>query len=192
MMKVLFFQKLTHHKWLNLFKLHYTDKNNVSRVWLLASRSKEPKAITCKTDPPDAVVIVARHAATGKIVLIREYRVPLADVEYGFPAGLIDPGESIQEAAARELKEETGLDVIQFTKTSPPVYSSAGVTDESVAMVYVECDGKPNTAGNQASESIEVLLISREEAGALCGDNGLKFDAKTWLTLSAYAQSGVL
>jgi ADP-ribose pyrophosphatase len=191
-MKVLFYQKLTNHKWLNLFKLHYTDTHNASRAWLLASRSKEPKAISRITDPPDAVVIVARHAVTGKIVVIREYRVPLADVEYGFPAGLVDAGETIEQAAARELKEETGLDVVKFTKISPPVYSSAGLTDESIAMVFLECEGEPSATGNQASESIEVMFISREEAGALCRDSGIKFDAKAWLVLSAYAQSGVL
>jgi ADP-ribose pyrophosphatase len=189
-MKVLFFEKLTNHSWLNLFKLHYTDKNNATRTWMLASRSKEPKAIARQTDRPDAVVIMAQHLTTGKIVLTREYRVTLGDVEYGFPAGLIDPGETIPEATERELKEETGLDMIRFLRISPTVYSSAGMTDESVVMVYIECDGHPSTAHNQASESIEVMLVSEDEAGALCQNPDLKFDAKAWLALSAFARFG--
>ena len=45
------------------------------------------------------------------MVIIREYRVPLDGYEYGFPAGLVDNGESLEQAARRELMEETGLRV---------------------------------------------------------------------------------
>jgi ADP-ribose pyrophosphatase len=66
------------------------------------------------------------------------------------------------------------------------------MTDESVAMVYVECDGEPSAAGNEGIERIEVILASGAEAGRLCADPELKFDAKAWLVLTAFARHGRL
>ena len=191
-MKIKSSQKLTELKWLNMFEVAYIDKNGHNRYWQIASRAKEPKCITKKFALPDAVVIVPFHTAENKIVVTREYRIPLADFEYGFPAGLIDEGETIEQASRRELKEETGLDVIKFTRMSPSIYSSAGMSDESVAMVYVECDGRPSKAGNTGSEFIEVELVSPSQASRMCENAVLKFDAKAWLVLSEFAKYGHL
>jgi ADP-ribose pyrophosphatase len=148
--------------------------------------------VTGRYDRPDAVVIVPFHTGLEKIVLIREYRATLAGDQYGFPAGLVDSGETVAAAARRELQEETGLTVTRVLNISPPVYSSAGMTDESVAMVYVECDGEPSAAGNEGIEQIEVILASAVEVGRLCADPELKFDAKAWLVLKAFARHGRL
>ena len=141
---------------------------------------------------PDAVVIVPFHTAEKKIVITKEYRVPLAGYEYGFPAGLIDPGETVEQTARRELHEETGLMVTRFLKISTPVYSSAGMTDESVAMVYVECDGQPSTAGNTGAELIEVQLVTRTQAAQMCENPALKLDAKAWLVLAGFSEKGII
>jgi ADP-ribose pyrophosphatase len=182
--------KLTNQQWLNLFDVAYVDDKGRDRSWQIASRSKAPKCITGKYNTPDAVVIVPFHTAENKVVVTREYRVPLADYEYGFPAGLIDPGETIEQTARRELQEETGLIVTNFLKTSPTVYSSAGMTDESVAMVYVECGGQPSTDGNTGSELIEVQLVTRTQACQMCENPALKFDVKAWLVLTRFAEKG--
>jgi 8-oxo-dGTP pyrophosphatase MutT (NUDIX family) len=50
---------------------------------------------------------------------------------YNFPAGLIDPGETPEESAERELKEETGLDLVEITETMPLSYSAVGFSNES-------------------------------------------------------------
>ena len=191
-MEIKSIQKLTDLKWLNMFQVACVDKSGRNRSWQVATRAKEPKCITKKFAVPDAVVIVPFHSAENKIVITREYRIPLADFEYGFPAGLIDPGETIEQASRRELKEETGLDVTRFTGFSPSIYSSAGMSDESVAMVYVECEGKPSSARNTGSEFIEVKLISPSQAVRLCDNPALKFDAKAWLVLSGFAKYGHL
>ena len=139
---------------------------------------------------PDAVVIVPYHITEKKLVVTKEYRVPLAGYEYGFPAGLIDPDETIEQAVRRELYEETGLNVVRILNISPPVYSSAGMTDESVSMVYVECDGIPSTAGNQRSEVIEIQFVTRNQAARLCQNPEHKIDAKAWLVLVRFAEKG--
>ena len=134
--------------------------------------------------------MVPFHKSKKKMVITKEYRVPLSDIEYGFPAGLIDEGETVQQAARRELKEETGLDLTRIIRISPCIYSSAGMTDESVSMVYIECDGDPSNHRNEESENIEVLFVSRKEALRLCNDSSLKFDAKAWIVLINFAEFG--
>jgi ADP-ribose pyrophosphatase len=158
----------------------------------MATRLPAPRCANGRFDRPDAVVIAAYHTGRSKIVVTREFRVALGNYEYGFPAGLVDEGETVAEATRRELKEETGLDVVRFLRESPPVYSTAGMTDESVAMVYVECDGEPSAEANEESEVIDVLFASPEEAGRLCNDSSLKFDAKAWLVLDHFAKTGLL
>jgi len=181
---------LAKYKWLSLFDIRFVDKTGRERSWQIASRGGEPKCISGRFEPADAVVVVPHHIESGKLVVIREFRVPLGDYEYGFPAGLIDPGETPAQAAERELTEETGLSVVRFVKISPPVYSTAGISDESVVMAFVECTGTPTTRFTTASESIEVLLVDPAEAQALCGTPGLKFDAKAWLVISHFAAGG--
>ncbi|UCE56716.1 MAG: NUDIX hydrolase [Desulfobacterales bacterium] len=185
-------QKLTHQKWLNLFDVTFSDKNGKEKSWQLASRKKEPKCVTGNFEKPDAVIIVAYHKDHKKIVITKEYRVPLGDFEYGFPAGLVDEGETIEETARRELKEEAGLNITHFIKMSQPIYSSAGMTDESVALVYVTCDGEPSIEENLDSEEIHVMLVSQSEASRLCENTKLKFDARAWLVLSKFAETGQL
>jgi len=189
-MKIRNADKLTDLQWLNMFDVAYVDGDGRPRSWQIASRSKVPKCITGEYNMPDAVIIVPFHKAENKLVITKEYRVPLADYEYGFPAGLIDPGETIEQTARRELQEETGLIVTRFLKIGPPVYSSAGMTDESVSMVHVECDGQPSTAGNTGSELIEVQLVTRIMALKMCENPALKFDAKAWLVLVRFAEKG--
>ena len=189
-MKIIDSKKLTNLKWLNMFNVSYVDKNGDSKIWQVASRVKQPKCVTDDFAKPDAVVMVPFHKSKEKMVITKEYRVPLADYEYGFPAGLIDEEETVQEAACRELREETGLELTRFIKISPSIYSSAGMTDESVSMVYIECDGEPSNDGNEGSENIEVIFVSREEAYRLCKDPSLKFDAKAWIVLVVFAEFG--
>ena len=189
-MKIKKSHKLTRQKWLNLFDIEYNDKNDRTKSWQMASRQNEPKCMTADFSMPDAVVIVPFHTDRKKMVITREYRIPLGGYEYGFPAGLVDEGESIEAAAGRELKEETGLDITRFIKISQPVYSSAGMTDESVAMVYVECTGQLSVEESTDSEEIEVMLVSRLQAQQLIQNPKLKFDAKAWLVLSNFAENG--
>ena len=127
-------KKLTDCNWVNLYEVIYKRKSDKERTWLMCSRKNSPIANASK---PDAVVIIATINSGGKkkLVITKEFRVPIWDYEYGFPAGLIDEGEDIAETVKREMKEETGLDVVRIDHTSMPVYSSAGLTDESCHMV---------------------------------------------------------
>ena len=61
----------------------------------------------------EAVMIVP--IVDDHLILIREYAVGTESYELGFSKGLIDPGESVYEAANRELKEEVGFGANDLT-----------------------------------------------------------------------------
>lgn len=191
-MKIKTCLQLTRRKWLNLFEVRYVAGRGMEKTWHFASRLKTPRCVSGHFEKPDAVIIIAFHEGRRRLVVTREYRVPLADYEYGFPAGLLDAGETVQQAARRELKEETGLHLTRFLKTSPVLYSSAGMTDESVVLVFAQCQGAPSTAENEAAEDIEILLVSQAEAARLCCDANLKFDARAWPVLARFGTGGWL
>lgn len=191
-MNILQTHKLTNLPHLNLYRTHYEDRNGDPKAWVFASRQDPPRLISGQWDTPDAVVIVPYHVSHRKLVIIEEFRVVLGGYQYGFPAGLMDAGEQVVETCGRELFEETGLSVRRVLRQSPPVYSSSGLTDESVSMVFVECDGTPSNAANESSEDIRTVFVGKEDAQALCADADRRMDVKTWLVLSAFAQSGTL
>ena len=117
-------QKLTDQQWLNLYDVAYTAKDNSRHHWLMSSRKARPIRDAARADAVFIVPILTTPQGN-RLVLTKEYRVTIDDVEYSFPAGLIDTGETIESTVRREMKEETGLDVDTIHHISPPVYSSA-------------------------------------------------------------------
>src|SRR6185312_196691 len=135
-------------KYLKLYNAEYTNKNGKSRNWSIASRKDldtlKNYYFNAVEYNIDAVIIVATHVAEDKLVVIKQFRVPLNDYVYEIPAGLIDFGEDFETTVRRELREETGLDLIQidYAKTKPKAYISTGMTDESAALVFCTCNGQ--------------------------------------------------
>lgn len=181
-------EKLTNQKWLSLYDVGYTAKDGSAHRWVMCSRKDKPIE---QAPEPDAVYIAAILPTPegNRLVLTKEFRITIDDVEYGFPAGLIDDGESIEATVRRELKEETGLEVEAIHHISPPVYSSAGMTDESCVMVLVTAAGTPSTHLNEAHEQIEVLLYNVEDIRALLQSRN-KIAGKAWGLLYHFAVTG--
>ena len=76
------------------------------------------------------------------LILIHEYAVGTESYELGFPKGLIDPGESVFEAANRELKEEAGFgaNALSFLKklSMAPSYFSSKMNIVVAEGLYAE------------------------------------------------------
>lgn len=180
--------KLTDQPWLNLYDVEYAARDGSPHHWLMCSRKDRPIE---QAGEPDAVYIAAITATPegNRLVMTKEFRVAIDDVEYGFPAGLIDEGETIESTVRRELKEETGLEVETIHHISPPVYSSAGMSDESCCMALVTASGTPSTALNEAHEQIEVLLYDVEDIRALLQSRN-KIAGKAWGLLYHFAATG--
>ena len=179
-------KKLTDCKWINLFEVIYKHKSEQQRNWLMCSRKTNPIIDAAKADAVMIVPIVKTEHGN-RLVVTKEFRVPIWDYEYSFPAGLIDDGEDITLTVARELKEETGLEVEKIHHISMPVYSTAGMTDESNHMVIVEAKGIATNNLCHSDEDIEVLLMDVDEIKLLLASNK-KVSAKVWGILFHYAR----
>jgi len=181
-------KKLTNCDWANLFEVRVQRKAQAERSWVMCSRKDRPIEDAAKAD---AVVIVATIDTDKgrRLVVTKEFRVPIWDYEYGFPAGLIEDNEDLEKTVARELKEETGLELAGIKHVSMPVFSSAGLTDESCHMVLVEAKGQVSNKWLADAEDIEVLLLDIEGIRDLLASNK-KIAAKAWGLLYHYAQTG--
>lgn len=183
-------------KFLSLYNAKYENKNGKERNWTIASRKGKDilteTLIQGKEDKVDAVVIVAFHKRENKLVLVKQFRVPINDYIYELPAGLVDEGEEAIVSLKRELKEETGLDVIEIIPSMgrDKVYLSPGMTDESVNLVYCICDGEISKDGLEDDEDLEPLLISKEEAKAILQSDS-KIDIKCLMVLQSFINMNI-
>lgn len=158
-------------KWLTLKTIHWTDEHGVKRKWDVASRRATEHSIG---DQPDAVVIlpILRSKKENRIetILVQQYRPPIGRYTLEFPAGLIDKGETVEEAAVRELKEETGyVGTIDPTLQSMLLCMSPGMCDETIKIVVVnvDLDEQQNQNPEQSLDDGEHITIKR--VGLLSG-----------------------
>ena len=191
-MKINHVKKITNCQYLNLFSINYKDRIDCEKEWIFASRSKDLNHLEKDYTIPDAVVIVPVHIQENKLVVIKEFRVALGGYQYGFPAGIIDKGETVEQAGKRELFEETGLTLTKVLKKSPAIFSSSGMTDESISLLFVECEGKTTNSFNEASEDIDIMMLSREQASDILTNPLIKFDVKSWIVLNTFVCQGVI
>lgn len=194
-MKVAKLIRLTKNKFLNHFKAIYLNKNGKESEYFFASRKENPTKKDNKVS--DAIMIVAtvKTEEGNKLVVTKEKRIPVgvADgnfVEYSFPAGLLEEGETCANASFRELKEETGLDAIESYLQTPSLYSTSGVTDETITFVFVKAKGEISNEGQEEDEDIEVKLMSQSEVANLLNNYNIKFGAKSWPLLWHFAKYG--
>ena len=120
-----------------------------------------------RTDP--VVIMLATHGE--RALLGRQKMFPRG--MYSALAGFLEPGESIEEACARELKEEAGLTVRQVT-----IHSSQPWPFPSQLMIGLIAETADDDAVADADELEAVIWVSREEARAML-DGGLKRDDQT-------------
>lgn len=105
-----------------------------------------------------------RKYKTKEKLSMNPLRYPVGDYIYELPAGLVDKGESVYEAAAREMGEETGLVLNHFPKlTFNSLYSSPGMTDETCSVIVGNVSGEVSTDGNEDTEDITVICADKTE-----------------------------
>ena len=183
--------------WINKYHLHYTLPDGRPYTYEGVSRKGPARyeaalgALGSTGAPdPDAVCIVPL-LPDGSVLLEREFRYPLNSWCVSLPAGLIDAGESLEEAVARELSEETGYrlrdDIAPAVRPLPqPGFSSTGLTEENVQVVFaqVEAAGK---ARPDSAELIEPFTVARADLRAFLDANKLPIGTRCQLILELLA-----
>jgi ADP-ribose pyrophosphatase len=195
-MKIREKHNIAESRFLNLVRTVYEDKTGQRKEWISAERPGNQNAVVIVAivpgDDPDTEDNTNPHP-NPRLVVIKEFRIPLQDYEYGCAAGLIDYGESPEETAKRELFEETGLKIKKILrKTRSPVFSSAGLTNESTYMFFVEAEGTINLEKNESSEDIQIFLLNRKQVKIVIENPDNKIGAKAYLVFLRFAEDGVI
>lgn len=109
---------------------------------------------------PGAVAVVAVRGNPAEVLLVTQYRHPVARRLEELPAGLLDvAGEPALEAARRELVEEAGFEADTWNALVD-VLTSPGMTDEAIR-VFLARDVRPCAREVQDHEELEMTSAWR-------------------------------
>lgn len=145
-------------------------------------------------------VVIAPMTSDGKIILIRQERLPIRAAIWEMPAGQIDEagdlslGE-IETVALRELREETGFELAEGGKliSLGDYFTSPGLTDER-GYFFLARPVQPNPEGHTRDESESILdcqAFSAQELSRMIDANEIR-DANTLGLCARLVARGIL
>ncbi len=147
------------------------DLGGSRREWLdLEFSNGERRRYFRILSPGHGSVIVAAIPEPGVVLLVREYAAGTERYELGLPKGRMDAGETVLEAANRELKEEVGMGARKLTLlrriTTAPTYM-----EHQIHLVLAE-DLYPERLPGDEPEELEVVPWRLDALGelALCDE----------------------
>ncbi|MFE7316636.1 NUDIX hydrolase [Streptomyces sp. NPDC057555] len=103
---------------------------------------------TADARPGIAAAIIVHE---GRVLMVRR-RISEGKLSWQFPAGEVEPGESREDAAVRETKEETGLNVSAVELLGERVHPATGRL-----MSYTACEVLSGTAHVADTEELAEL-----------------------------------
>jgi ADP-ribose pyrophosphatase len=111
-----------------------------------------------------------------RILLVRQYRLPARASLWELPAGRVDKGESVLQAAKRELREETGFKAKKWTKLTS-FFVSPGFLAEKMT-IFVASDLTEGEKEPMEDERIELQWFRAKELDEMIAAGKIQ-DAKT-------------
>ena len=114
----------------------------------------------------------------GRILLVRQFRLPAAKSLWELPAGRLDAGEKPLQAARRELREETGYKARTWKKLAS-FWPSPGFVDEKMT-IFLATDLTAGDAQPMEDERIECRWFTRKELDDLIRAGKIE-DGKTMI-----------
>lgn len=134
-------------KFLRFVLTSYLDKSGSLREWESFER------VNC-----EGIVVIVPITDTDEIILTRQFRPPVNGYVIEFPAGLNDKGDSLEEAAIRELLEETGYSAEKMIYlTEGPM--SSGASGEILTAFLAKGLTFKGIGERDETEDIEVLRV---------------------------------
>ncbi len=106
--------------------------------------------------------------ADDRVVLVRQYRHGIRAVTLEIPGGLVEKGDTPEEAARRELREETGHEGAELTLLGA-VHPNPAIQN-NLCYTYLAKDVRPvGDLRQDDGEDIEVVLHPLSDIPALIG-----------------------
>ncbi|MFE7294481.1 NUDIX hydrolase, partial [Bacillus velezensis] len=105
---------------------------------------------------PAVSTAIITHA--GKVLMTRR-RVAEGELSWQFPGGAIEAGETAEEAAVREAKEETGLTVTAVKVLGQRIHPKTGRDMSYVAAELA--DGEAYIADAEELDAVEWVTLDR-------------------------------
>jgi ADP-ribose pyrophosphatase len=133
---------------------------------------------------PGSAVMMAMDDR-GRMLLVKQFRLPAEQYLWELPAGRLDPGETALEAAKRELREETGYEASEWTELAE-FWASPGYVAEKMD-VFLATGLKEGKQEPMEDERIEIRWFARDEVGRMIRDGEIS-DAKTMIGYFMYQQ----
>lgn len=180
--KILQYTELADPKWVQTNLIKFVDPQGKERDWECCSRKTRVAGSDC-----DGVGIIAilEKPEGAEIVLQKQFRPPVEGVCIEFPAGLLDPNETLETCAERELLEETGF-VGKAIKSSPVIFNDPGFCNTNLKLVHVSVDindprnqnPQPELEDNEFIESFTVPVAELPKRLLALANEGYKVDAR--------------
>lgn len=120
----------------------------------------------------DIVMVVCRDAQ-GKYLLIREYKYGAQKYMWTLPAGGLKKGEKPEDAAKREVEEETGCSGTEY-RLLGVVYDYPSKDRHSVYVVYAPNIKQSHTQTLDETEQINMKFVDQAELLAMIKDNSFQ------------------
>ena len=146
-------RKIHEGRFITRYDVDYVTAEGNPKTYEIISRNRNIQTLDdLQNRKPNAVVMILTDESGERILVNREYRMAMAQWIYNFPAGLIDPGESPEESARRELREETGLRIVRIDDVLDNSYSAVGFSNERNVCVFGIAEGEFRKSTSDAEE----------------------------------------
>jgi len=152
-------------------EITYRDARGVVRTWEALERVGV-----------GGIVVMVGVTPDGNVLLERQFRPPMGRDVIELPAGLVESGENMEEAAKRELIEETGWEAKKLDFLAEGPISTGASTESLRAYLCTELEhvGKNGGDDNEIIEVIEVPLHAAQEFLRDQQKKGLLVDLKVF------------
>ncbi len=163
-MKFIKIEKKEPGKFINRYDVYYELPDGSEKIYEMISRSKTLAKYEDLSGDSVAAVVMIMHSADGeRILLNREFRMPCGTYVFSFPAGIIEPGESIEEAAKRELYEETGLHIDEIRDILADSFTAVGFSNEKNKVIVGTASGDIRNDHTELTEEIRTGWYTKAE-----------------------------
>lgn len=148
-------RKVHEGRFITRYDVDYVTEAGNPKTYEIISRNRDMKTLEeLQNTTPDSVILIMTDAGGERILVNREYRMAMAQWIYNFPAGLIDPGETPEESARRELWEETGLTITRIDDVLDGSYSAIGFSNERNICIFGSAEGTFRESTSDAEEIV--------------------------------------